>query len=52
MELLHWSYKRYLERRIREVYPFVGTPIMFSFHNDRAAGPRKSYRTNSKDNDK
>lgn len=52
MELLHWSYKRYLERRIREVYPFVGTPIMFSFHNDRAAGPRKSYRNNSKDNDK
>lgn len=43
MELLHWSYKRYLERKIREVYPFVGTPIMFSFHNDRASGPRKSY---------
>lgn len=35
MELLHWSYKRYLERRIREFYPFLGTPIKFSFHNDR-----------------
>lgn len=35
MELLHWSYKRYLERKIREFYPFTGTPIMLSFHNDR-----------------
>lgn len=35
MELLHWSYKRYLERKIREVYPFIGTPIKFSYYNDR-----------------
>lgn len=33
--LLHWSYKRFLERKIREKYPFVGTPIMFSFRNDQ-----------------
>ena len=32
--LLHWSWKRFLERKIREKYPFVGTPIMFSFRND------------------
>jgi len=32
--LLHWSWKRYLERRIREKYPFVGTPIMFSYRSD------------------
>lgn len=32
--LLHWSWKRYLERKIREKYPFVGTPIMFSYHSD------------------
>ena len=31
--LLHWSYKRFLERKIREVYPFIGTPIKFSFKN-------------------
>ena len=43
MELLHWSYKRYLERKIREVYPFVGTPIKFSFYNDRTQGKRKNY---------
>lgn len=32
--LLHWSWKRFLERKIREKYPFVGTPIKFSFRND------------------
>ena len=36
MELLHWSWKRYLERKIRERYPFIGTPIMFSWRNDRS----------------
>lgn len=32
--LLHWSWKRFLERKIREQHPFVGTPIMFSFRSD------------------
>ncbi|MBR0460405.1 GTP-binding protein [Candidatus Saccharibacteria bacterium] len=35
MELMHWSYKRFLERKIREQYPFIGTPIFFSFRNDK-----------------
>lgn len=40
--LLHWSYKRFLERKIREKFPFVGTPIMFSYRNDRDDhGPQK-----------
>ncbi len=34
LELLHWSWKRYLERKIREKYPFVGTPIMFSYRSN------------------
>ena len=33
LELLHWSWKRFLERKIREKYPFVGTPIRFSWYN-------------------
>ena len=33
--LLHWSWKRFLERKIREKYPFMGTPIMFSYRNDK-----------------
>ena len=33
LSLLHWSYKRYLERRRREAFDFTGTPIFFSFRN-------------------
>lgn len=33
--LLHWSWKRFLERKIREKYPLVGTPIMLSYRNDK-----------------
>lgn len=32
---LHWSYKRYLERAVRESHDFVGTPIMFSFRDEK-----------------
>ncbi|MBQ9016903.1 hypothetical protein IJ103_01475 [Candidatus Saccharibacteria bacterium] len=34
LKLLHWSYKRFLERKIREFYPFIGTPIMLSFRSE------------------
>lgn len=34
LSLLHWSWKRFLERKIREKYPFIGTPIFFSFRSD------------------
>lgn len=34
LKLLHWSYKRYLERNLREAYDFTGTPIMFSFRQE------------------
>lgn len=33
--LLHWSWKRFLERKVREKYPMIGTPIMFSFRSDK-----------------
>lgn len=29
--LLHFTYERYLENQIRDVYPFTGTPIRLSF---------------------
>ena len=32
-EQIHFGYKRYLENRIREEYPFVGTPIILVFRN-------------------
>lgn len=34
VEFLHWSYKRYLEKNLRETYNYSGTPINFSFIND------------------
>lgn len=38
--LLHWSWKRFLERKIREKYPMVGTPIMFSYRSDKSDGDK------------
>ena len=35
LKLLHWSYKRYLERQLRESHDFTGTPIMFSFRQEK-----------------
>lgn len=29
--LLHWSYKRFMERKLREAYGFEGTPLKFWF---------------------
>lgn len=28
---VHWSYKRYLDRKLREVYGYIGSPIEFWF---------------------
>lgn len=33
-KFLHWSYKRFMERRLREVYGFAGTPVKFWFFDD------------------
>jgi len=30
-KFLHWSYKRYLERKFRETWPLTGTPLKFWF---------------------
>src|SRR5690606_12967045 len=30
-KLLHWSYKRHMDRRLREKYGFEGTPVKFWF---------------------
>jgi len=39
LSTLHWSWKRFLENKLRETYPFVGTPIMFSFRDDTSPSP-------------
>lgn len=35
LKLLHWGYKRYLEHIMREKYDLTGTPIMFSFREEK-----------------
>jgi GTP-binding protein len=35
LKFVHWSYKRYLERIIRETYNYAGTPIKFSFRDEK-----------------
>lgn len=32
---LHWGYKRYLEKNMRETFDFTGTPINFSFREEK-----------------
>ena len=36
-KLLHVTYERYLENRIRDAYPIVGTPLRLSFRNRQQA---------------
>ena len=35
LKFLHWSYKRYIERNMRETFEFGGTPIKFSFRDEK-----------------
>ncbi len=40
LKMLHWSYKRYLDRKFRESWPLSGTPLKFWFiekNTDRPA---------------
>ena len=43
-EFLHWSYKRYLERELREKYELTGTPVRFKFSN----GDKETVRVHKK----
>ena len=35
LKFVHWSYKRYLERLVREKFDYTGTPIKFSFRDEK-----------------
>jgi GTP-binding protein len=35
LKFLHWSYKRHLERVVRENFDFIGTAIKFSFRDEK-----------------
>lgn len=42
LKFVHWSYKRYLERHLREVVNFAGTPIRFSFRDEKQIKENKA----------
>jgi len=42
LKFIHWSYKRYLERLVRETYNFSGTPIRFSFRDEKQIKANKA----------
>lgn len=35
LKFLHWSYKRHIERVVREKFDFIGTSIKFSFRDEK-----------------
>ena len=44
-KFIHWSYKRYLERNWREAFGFSGTPIKFSFRDEKQMKANRESRT-------
>lgn len=35
LKFVHWSYKRYLEKLLRQAYDYSGTPVKFSFRDEK-----------------
>jgi len=35
LKFVHWSYKRYLERVLREAYNYAGVPVKFSYRDEK-----------------
>lgn len=42
LKFVHWSYKRYLERLIRETYNYAGTPVKLSFRDEKQIKDNKA----------
>jgi len=42
LKFIHWSYKRYIERNVRENFDFIGTPIKFSFRDEKQIKDNKA----------
>ena len=43
-ELVHFSFRRHIENRLREKYPFTGTPVRFFFRDGERERTRKGTR--------
>ena len=42
LKFVHWSYKRFLERHLRETYNYAGTPVKFSFVDEKQIKANKA----------
>jgi GTP-binding protein len=49
LKYLHWSYKRYLEKSLREKYDYTGTPVKFSFRDEKQIKQNKLKSKEEKD---
>jgi len=49
LKFVHWSYKRYLERLLREAYDYSGTPIKFSFRDEKQIKENRQRIADGKD---
>lgn len=49
LKFVHWSYKRYLEKLLRETYNYAGTPIKFSFIDEKQVKANKERIAQGKD---
>lgn len=49
LKFVHWSYKRYLERLVREAYDYSGTPIKFSFRDEKQIKENRQRIADGKD---
>ena len=49
LKFVLWSYKRYLERALRETYDYSGTPIKFSFIDEKQVKANKQRIAEGKD---
>lgn len=48
-KFLHWSYKRYMDRRLREAFGFEGTPVKFWFFEKHATHKHGERPSNNKE---
>ncbi|MDB5176729.1 MAG: engA [Candidatus Saccharibacteria bacterium] len=49
LKFVHWSYKRYLEKVLRETYNYAGTPIKFSYIDEKQVKANKQRIAEGKD---
>ncbi len=49
LKFVHWSYKRYLENTLRETYDYVGTPVKFSFIDEKQIKENRERIAHGKD---